>query len=121
MANAVVNFGMGYEWRVHEKLMIVTGFRTDFTFMDKSLFKYIDFTNTLVNWNLYHLSAGIDWKYKWIQLNAGFDYAFSYQKGISSFFNPDDVGKPINEVSLSNNARVNQQQLKVFLGLVVSF
>lgn len=121
MNNAVLNFGIGYEWRVHEKLKVVTGFRTDFTFMDKSEFKFIDFTNTLVTWNLYHVSAGIDWKYKWLQINTGFDYAFSYDKGISNFFNPKDVSRPIDEVKLSDNAYVNHQQIKVFLGLVLSF
>ena len=121
MNNSVINFGIGYEWRVHEKLKLVSGFRTDFTFMDKSQFKFLDFTNTLVTWNLYHLSAGIDWKHKWLQLNTGLDYAFSYDKGISNFFNPEDVSRPINEVNLSDDAYVNHQQIKAFLGLVLSF
>jgi len=120
-SRSVVNLGLGYEWRIHEKLKMVTGARTDFTFMDKSMYRYADFSNTIVNWNIYHISAGIDWSHKWLRINAGFDYGFSYQKGISEFFNPDDFNKPIQEVGLSTNTHVLYQQVKIFLGLILSF
>jgi hypothetical protein len=117
----VINFGIGYEWRVNSKLNVITGFRTDFTFFDKSQFKYADFTTVLVFWDIYHLSGGIDWTYKWLKLNTGVDYGFSFQDGLSHFVDFNQAGKPLDEVELSNDARVQYHQFKVFLGLVVSF
>ncbi len=120
-ANQILNFGIGYEWRVNNKLNLITGFRTDFTFFDKSQFKFADFTAVLVYWNIYHLSTGIDWTYKWIKLNTGIDYGFSFQDGLSQFVDFEQVGKPIEDIDLDKNSKVQYHQFKVFLGMVVSF
>ncbi len=118
---SLLNFGLGYEWSLKKDLRLVTGFRTDFTFFDKSQYQYFDFTTVLIHWNIYHFSAGLDWEYKRLKLNTGVDYGFSYDKNISQFANLEDIAKPIDEVGLSNAASVNHQQLKVFLGFVISF
>ena len=118
---SVLNFGIGYEWRVSEKLKMISGFRTDFTFFDQSQFRYIDFTTVLVHWNLYHVSFGIDWKYKWMQLNTGIDYAFSFDDGLSQFIDFEEINKPIQNINLAQTSSVSYHQIKAFVGLVLNF
>lgn len=118
----LVNVGFGYEWNVKKDLRVVTGYRTDFSYFNKGDFDYIDFTTVLIHWNLHHLSAGIDWKHKWLKLNTGLDYAFSYQKGLSQFVDLESLlgeDKDFYSVELSDNAQVRYHQFKVFIGLVL--
>jgi hypothetical protein len=120
-AEHILNVGIGYEWRVNDRLNMITGLRTDFTFFDKSKFRYADFTTVLVYWNIYHLSTGIDWTYKWLRLNTGIDYGISLQDGLSQFVNLEQIDNPISDVELDNNSSVQYHQFKIFLGLLVSF
>lgn len=120
-SRSVLNVGLGYEWRVRPSLMIITGFRTDFTFYDRTSYLYSDFTTALAIWNIYHVSGGVDWQYKRLHLQTGVDYGFSYENNLKLFASLKDVDTPLNEVELSETARVNYQQFKVFLGLVLSF
>jgi len=118
---SVLNIGLGHEWNVRKDLKVIAGFRTDFSFFDKSQYKYFDFTTMLINWNLYHFSTGVDWEYNWLKLSTGVDYAFSLQSGLAQYPKIQANNEPIYEVEFSNEAAVSYHQLKVFLGLVVSF
>mgnify|MGYP001091026027 CR=1 FL=1 len=118
---SMLNIGIGHEWNVRPDLIVILGARTDFSFFDKGQYKYFDFTTMLIYWNLYHVSAGVDWEYNWLKLSTGVDYAFSYQSGLSQYAAITDLRKPIDDLEFSNSARVSYHQLKVFLGLILSF
>ena len=100
---------------------VLTGFRTDFSFFDKGEYKYFDFTTMLIHWNIYHVSTGVDWEYNWLKLSTGVDYGFSFQSGLSQFAEVNSLDEPIEKLEFSDAARVSYHQLKVFLGLVLSF
>ncbi len=118
---SVINIGLGLELKLSDDINFISGFRTDFSFIEKGNYNYYDFTTTLVHWNIYHLSFGLDWTYKWLKLNTGVDYGFSYQKNLSQYIDLEQLYKPINEIPLADNASVNFQQIKLFLGVVLSF
>ena len=116
-----LNLGIGYEWNVKDDLRLVLGYRTDFSYFNKGDYTFEDFTTVLIHWDLHHFSAGIDWKYKWLKLNTGVDYAFSYQGNVSQFVDLDSLNNGnTGGVELSSNARVRYNQFKVFIGLVLS-
>jgi hypothetical protein len=120
MARGVLNVGLGYEWRLHDKMTMITGFRSDFSYFDKSQFEFVDFTTQFIYWNLYHVSWGIDWKHNRLSLNTGFDYAFSYQKNLRQLIDYEQAHKPIDQIQLSDIAKVSYNQIKIFIGLVIS-
>ena len=119
--HTTLNIGIGYEWKVKDDLKMVLGYRTDFSYFNKGDYAYFDFTTVLIHWDLHHLSAGVDWQYKWLKLNTGIDYAFSYQKGISQFVDLDSfLDGNQNNIKLSDQAQVRYNQFKVFIGVVLS-
>jgi len=118
---SMLNIGVGHEWSVRPDLAVLTGFRTDFSFFDKGEYKYFDFTTMLIHWNIYHVSTGVDWEYNWLKLSTGVDYGFSFQSGLSQFAEVNSLEEPIEKLEFSDAARVSYHQLKVFLGLVLSF
>jgi hypothetical protein len=120
-AKNVVNFGIGYEKRLSPNLIVITGFRTDFTFFNKTIYKYSDFTTALAIWNIYHVSGGVSWQYKRVHLQTGIDYGFSYDKNLPVFANLKEPNASLDDVPLYQTANVNYQQFKVFIGLVLSF
>ena len=116
-----LNIGVGYEWNVKDDLKMVLGYRTDFSYFNKGDYSYIDFTTVLIHWDLHHISAGVNWQYKWLKLNTGIDYAFSYQKGISQFVDLDSfLDGNQNNIKLSDQAQVRYNQFKVLIGVVLS-
>ena len=115
-----LNLGVGFYHNLRPDFKLVGGFRTDFTFFNRGLYNFYDFTTVLVHWNLYHFSLGVDWQYKWLNLNTGVDYAMSYDKNISQFIETEDLLKPYTEMRLADDARVAYNQIKLFLGLVLS-
>ena len=119
-AKNVINLGIGYEKRLSPTLMIITGFRTDFTFFNKTIYKYSDFTTALAIWNIYHVSGGVSWQYKRLHLQTGIDYGFSYDKNLPVFANLEEPNASLDDVPLYHTANVNYQQFKVFIGLVLS-
>jgi hypothetical protein len=71
-AKSVVNFGVGYERKVSERLAVYGAFTTDFTFNDKE----DSGTNSLSTWDIYHVTAGTSLMVGHVKLTMGAAYAF---------------------------------------------
>ena len=70
-AKSVVNFGVGYERKVSDRLSCYGAFTTDFTFADEQE----SGTNSLSTWDIYHLSAGTSLAIAGVKLTLGAEYA----------------------------------------------
>jgi hypothetical protein len=119
--NQVINIGLGYEWTLNDKVNLVSGFRTDFTYFDNQKFEYQDFTPTMVIWNIYRLSFGTNITHKWLRLNTGVDYGFSFDQDINHLVGFQNTYLPIDEIVKNSQTDVFYQQFKIFLGLILSF
>ena len=71
-AKSVVNFGIGYQRTVGERLSYYGAFTTDFTFANKD----DSATSSLSTWDIYHVSAGTSFMMGNVKLTVGAAYAF---------------------------------------------
>jgi hypothetical protein len=84
-AKSVVNFGVGYERTVSDRLSWYGAFTTDFTFAEKE----DSATNSLSTWDIYHLTAGASLVVRSVKLTMGAAYAFgSDLRSISTLLVP---------------------------------
>ena len=115
---SVFNVGLGYQRVLNESFELLMGFRTDFQFFDFSNYEeFTDFQWYYANWDIYHLSSGITWSVKDLQLTIGVSYAYGIGKDKTQVVNFTD---PLEENFLlgipDESARYRYDQLNVLIG-----
>jgi|FLOH01.1.fsa_nt_gi hypothetical protein len=94
VAKPVLNVAIGYRWQLSERLMFLSGLRTDFNNINNADYKQYSNYNKVntADINIYHLTGGFQFfllqKYL---LVAGGEFSFGYdknQKQIANFSNP---------------------------------
>jgi hypothetical protein len=109
----IVNLAIGYAYQLNDNFSILTGFRTDFSYTDETqLDQDYGYTPTFSNYNIYHLSGGVDYKNNKISLNLGFISAYGSSKGNQQLVNLIDP-KDANLLLGSINNTVNSSFLRL--------
>jgi hypothetical protein len=109
-ARSIINYGVGVDYFVNNKLIISAGFVTDFTA------KVINTETNLSiasNWDVYHISAGASFPIGGSITTLGISYSFgndSFQNEVNITPDPDD---PDNTTSESE---VSYSRIKVLFG-----
>ncbi len=94
VARPVLNFAVGYRWKLSERLMFLSGFRTDFNNINKADYgKYSDYNKiNTTDFNIYHYNGGVQFYFlKKYLLVAGGELSFGYdtdQKQMANFSDP---------------------------------
>lgn len=118
-AKPVFNVGVGYRWIINERLMIFSGFRTDFSSKKNFDFNPYAEGKTVKNFvmNKYHLTGGLTLKVFGHDLITGLQYTFGYEKGQKQFVNLTD---PVEFNYTENKALQGTQtnSMKTFLNTV---
>ncbi|MDC0231198.1 hypothetical protein OAK19_04465 [Aureispira] len=83
-ADQVLNFAIGWEQKLLDKIKLHIGFRSDFSFI-----KTTDrLTITSAPIDLWHFSAGLSWRRKHSLMSIGFKYTYGYSyKGFRQLIN----------------------------------
>ncbi len=81
-AKPVLNAAVGYRWRIKEKLMLLTGIRTDFNYRKNIDYGEYSTLNVLkgLDLDLYHITAGVNVTIFNQDLITGFQYSFGTEK-----------------------------------------
>lgn len=116
---SVVNFGVGAEIYLNEKLKSYVGFTTDFNSFESNA-NIFDLSNDgtkdiNIGEDFYHTSLGIDWKLNWASIILG----MTYTQGTADFTSP--LNLDINDIysedaSLSN---LKYSRWQVVIGLEI--
>ncbi|MFC2107494.1 hypothetical protein ACFLRY_04065 [Bacteroidota bacterium] len=87
-ARDIVNVAIAYRWVISEDLLLLSGFKTDFNFLQGVELE----NNRLDNFhmNIYHLSAGVRFKLKQSVVLFGLQYSYSSTKGQNQIVNLKD-------------------------------
>jgi hypothetical protein len=88
-ADAVVNFGVGYERDLSEKLVLLTSFRTDFNALDRNLDEGEEMVMRGIFWDMYHLAIGVSMHKGNTLTTFGFNYAMGFDKRDDNFIRFD--------------------------------
>ncbi len=121
-ANAVFNFGLGWEHQLTEKIKLHLGIRTDFTYAKKKV-SGLAILSTPVD--IYHLSLGFSYHRKASKVSVGLNYGYAYQK-IPQIINLSD---PIVDQSqklflfgqTNNNASLSSHSFALLIGYTYYF
>lgn len=101
---AVFNVGIGAEYTLSETIKAYGGFSTDFNALENSanIFNISSDENKSINVgeNFYHMSLGLDWKLKWLNIISGITYSSS----TSSFISPYSID--FGDSDIRNNPEV---------------
>lgn len=108
-ANPVINIGIGMKNNLSEKLDLLSGFHTDFSFKRK-----IEETDGYVipsgTWDLYHFTAGLAYKMKSSQFTFGVNYYFGVEDDMQQWVNfstPKDYLGLSGELENNSNTRIH--------------
>lgn len=124
MANrAVMNFALGYEYIVKESLTMLLGFRTDFNNVDFDKVDYpVDYTPTFCNWDIYHLSGGVDWRDEKFNLSLGLNTSYGQSRNQDQFVNlstPSEDNKLFGDIN--NTVSATYLRLTLLIGFTFYF
>lgn len=73
----MLNAGVGAQFRISPTAALLTGFRTDHNFLDRSVLETeADISGTFSFWDLYHTSFGVDLHSRRVKLTVGVVYSF---------------------------------------------
>jgi hypothetical protein len=91
-AKPVLNAAIGYRWFVKNKMMVLTGFRTDFNYRKGFDYRPLLEKRTIKGFhiNRYHLTGGLTANVFGQDLMAGLQYSFGYEKNEKQFINLSD-------------------------------
>lgn len=124
-ARDVLNVAIAYRWRISEKLLLLSGFKTDFNFL-----KGVEMENNRLDnfhLNLYHLTSGLRFKIKKNVIIFGLQYSYSSNSGQRQIVNlkdPVEYNKQENMPLVgnrSNSMKVNYNGLSFFIGATLNF
>ncbi|UTW61557.1 hypothetical protein KFE98_16285 [bacterium SCSIO 12741] len=120
----LVNFAVGLERKLNDQVSVLSGFRTDFNYMD---FDKLDpnekWVASINYWNTYHISGGIELITKnGNDIVLGVNYAFGRSKGDLQLISLTD---PLADNGLTGELQTNTssvyQRLSLVLGLALNF
>ncbi|WP_027136768.1 autotransporter outer membrane beta-barrel domain-containing protein [Gaetbulibacter saemankumensis] len=116
---AVLNFGVGAELFLNEKIKLYGGFSTDFSPLKKTA-NIFDLSventkETNLGDDFYHISMGIDWTLKWANLIFGITHANSK----NSFLNPYTINAEGFKISNAINSELRYTRLQFMAGIDV--
>ncbi len=128
-AKPVFNASIGYRWVVSEKVMILSGFRTDF-----SSTKNLDYDpyiqhKTINNFKLdkYHITSGLTIKIRGNDFIAGLQYTIGHEEGQKQFVNlSDPVEFNYDEMKALQGTRTNSMKttlnsVSLYFGATINF
>lgn len=128
-ARPVVNFAAGYSWQVSVRFLLMAGFKTDFSFLKGFDFREMEGYNHLtgINYNVYHLSAGVRFSIRKTQIFSGLQYSFGQARNLTQvvdFTDPVEYN-PVEHAPLQgtrqNDMDFFYKALNIFLGATFSF
>ena len=114
---AVVNFGIGAEFELYEKLQAFCGFSTDFNAYknNANIFDLSSTENKQINIgeDFYHISGGVDWKLKWLSIISG----ITFTNGSSSFISPYQIDLGDSILDNNVNSKLSYTRWQFVIGL----
>ncbi len=121
---SMVNFALGYDGEINNKLVLLAGFKTDFNAFDSNKLSRDKYWVTTVSyWNLYNTTLGFDYKTeKNNNIIFGFSYKFSNRQGdtqIINITNPDPNNYLIGEKT--NDTKTNITGFSIVIGYTFNF
>ena len=124
-ARDVLNFAIAYRWVVSKKLLLLSGFKTDFNYLQDVELE----NNRLDNFqmNVYHLTAGLRFKMKQNVVLLGIQYSYSSTKNQQQIVNLEDPVEynTYEQMPLvgdrSNSMNVTHHGVSFFIGATLNF
>ena len=124
-ARDILNFAIGYRWHISQKLLLLSGFKTDFNYLKNVEIE----SNRLDNFNinLYHITSGLRFSIKNNVVLFGIQYSFGSRKDIKQIVN---IANPVEynieegealQGARSNDMKVSFHGLSFFLGATFNF
>ncbi len=109
-ARSIVNVAFGYQWEVSDHILLLGGFKTDFSYAKKLDLNELESLNQYKNLDLdvYHLTTGARFDLWGHTLFAGLQYAFGVERNMPYLINMAD---PV-EYSESEKAALQGPRLK---------
>jgi hypothetical protein len=107
--------GIGYRWNVSDNVLILTGFKTDFDYIQDFDYKEYDSYKKFsqVNHNVYYMSAGSRVNIKRVNIFAGLQYAYGNSKNQQQIINlSDPVEFNLTEQAPLQGTRENNMNVK---------
>ncbi|WP_298534327.1 hypothetical protein [uncultured Algibacter sp.] len=116
---AVLNIGIGVEYRLRDNLKAYGGFSTDFNSLKNSanIFDISTSENKSINTgeDFYHLSAGIDWKLKWLSIISG----ITNTNSSTSFVSPYTINFGDSNITNEPNTQLKYTRWQFVIGIDV--
>ncbi len=117
-AKQIVNVAIGWQINLNDKFSYLGGFRTDFNHG-----KTINNTTTQLyksNWNIYHISNGLNFTYKKNKITIGIDYGFSFDKLDAPYVNLSEFNNANAGSDLSQKINYQSYTLLLTYGFLIS-
>lgn len=121
----LLNFAIGYRWKISENVLMLSGFKTDFNFL-----KGVDIgNNRLDNFhiNFYHITGGLRFKLKKNVIFFGLQYSFARKNNREQIVNLsdpveyNDIEKAPLQGTRQDNMNISYNGLSFFLGATFNF
>ena len=128
-AKPVFNASIGYRWVVSETVMILSGFRTDFSYTKNLNYAPYVQHKTINNFVLdkYHLTSGLTIKIFGHDFIAGLQYTIGHEKGQKQFVNlSDPIEFNYDELKALQGTRTNSMKttlnsVSLYFGATINF
>ena len=128
-AKPILNIALGYKWELNQDLLLLTGFKTDFSYMNNFDFEdYEEYNNLAVfDHNVYHFSGGLLYKFLGHRFFTGIQYSTGSNNGMEQLVNLSDPVEwnEIEQAALqgvrNNNMNYSYNGLSLFLGVTFNF
>ena len=108
---SVTNFGIGWKHVFNDHFSLFGGFTTDFTSTPPGSLNDI----SLSDWDIYQISAGTVFSYKWIKMNTGIKYAFGKERAQQLVNYPTATSDNLLLGDLSNS-NIDYKSIKIVIG-----
>jgi hypothetical protein len=124
-AKPVLNIAIGYRKKIAEKLVFLSGFKTDINSRKGVDYKsYSDYhTLPALDFNVYRVSAGLRLNIRGHDLVTGLNYGFGYEKGRTQLVNLSDPvefnseeGKAL-QGTRQNNMTIMHNSISLYFGI----
>ncbi len=128
-ARPVTNIAIGYKAVLKKDLLILTGFKTDFSYMNKLKFTgYEEYKNLAdFEYNVYHITGGLLYSFLGHKLFTGIQYSIGNMKDMKQLVNLSDPVEynEIEQAALQgvrmNSMNYKYDGLSLFLGVTFNF
>lgn len=128
-AKPILNIALGYKWELNQDLLLLTGFKTDFSYMNNFDFEDFEEYNNLAvfDHNVYHFSGGLLYRFLGHRFFTGIQYSTGSRKGMEQLVNLSDPVEwnEIEQAALqgvrNNNMNYYYNGISLFLGVTFNF